>query len=261
MGINVNRAALVHAAKDMNAVLKMDPPIATKGKSDEEVLDIVKKYAQGWDETTNELVAENAVTRDDNLDADTFKTLELIGAIPKLQKTEKPAKKSTNVEEEVKGKMSASKSSHIRGKGIRFSTFDEFKKKMKEVDITDNKTALATRMDKMLLDGGKQGELIERARELGLPSIMSHASYRSTRGFDYKDTRKDENDDNGIIKIIGYEPTKCGRASTLTVKKLPKGGKHEKKATKKTNVAESVKAKTEKVAKKVTKKTEKDDEE
>lgn len=245
--VKVERKALVHAAKDMNEVMGLNPKIRckdTEGEpiADKEIADKIVKAAKGFNEKKNKFVDDDAASRtDDNLDDETWETLELLGAVePVAKKSAKKAKKAADededepkgkksgksVKESLKGAKDEPKGGSTRGAGVRAKTFKELKASLEEYDGD----TITTLLNKLLLTKQTLGEHIAQAKkEFNYTgSLASHIKYcYEALGYDFIDKRKHKSDEDGIVQLIGMSPDEAKKRT------LEMGVKEEKPKSKK----------------------------
>lgn len=256
--VKIDRKALVSAAKDMNTTLGLNPKIKFKDdkgepRTDKAIADDVAKYAKGFDDETGKYVKDNAVSREsDDLQDGTWEVLELLGAVAKVEKPEPKKGKSKKEEKTGIAKKGLDKEDKkLKQSGVRAAGRlpKDFKSLKTALEAVDKNAAIARQFDKLLLTKQTLGEHLKAAAKLGGNlSLITHLRYRyEISGFDFKDTRKFQSDEDGIIQLIGLDADVNAANPRKSDLPASKGGKAEKP--------------TKKAGKKATKEVDEDDEE
>lgn len=260
----LERADLVHVIKALNQGLQLKPAIKTKVGdtfvADDELKKIIIKIAKGYDEKTGKYVEADAVTRTNvELDVKTWAVLDCLLAT----KADKKADKKTDKASADKGKTALKspetkeirKPREVRSAG-RFPT--EFKALKKHLEAMTGEVSLAREYDRQLLTKATLAEHLAMAEKIqkkhGVTrSIIPHIKWRvENDGWLFKDTRKFQHDENGIVQLIGSDPAQAKKVKF----DMPLKGSSPKKAEKSptaTKVAPKAE-KSEKVAPKAEKK-------
>ena len=243
------RKALVHAAKNMNEVLGLNPKIRTKVDDElvpeKEIAAAIVKAANGWNEKKGKFIAADAVSRDnDDLSEETWEVLEQLGAVEPVKSGKKDGGKKSkkdddedeapkgkkSVKESLKGSKDEPKGSSTRGAGLRAT---DFKTLRKSLEAYEGET-VTTLLNKLLLTKQTLGEHIAQAKkEFGYTgSLPSHIKYcYEALGYDFIDKRKHKSDADGIVQLIGMSPDEAKkRTLELGTKEdaEPKGKKSKK---------------------------------
>jgi hypothetical protein len=262
------RKDLVLAVKDLNTQLALDPKIKTKdGEAFVPEATIIKdliKYAKGFDDETGKFDKSCAVSKERTKLSDaTWAVLEAIGALGSAE--EKPVKKG-KVEEKPAKKGNTF--SDMKKEGTKVATPKkprtggrlpmDFKAMKKMLEESTESLSLARSFDKVLLTKRTLGEQIAEAdkicKKLNIQrSIVAHIKWRiENDGWLFKDTRKHQHDESGIVYVTDVDPKLVGKAKLdMPLRALAKD------APKAKAKAEATKVAPKKVEKKADKKAEK----
>lgn len=267
MSKKLERADLVHTVKALNTALKLNPPLRTKKGdvfvAEDDIKEMIVKTVKGWDEEKKAFVKANAVNRDDvKLDDKSWEVIDILTA--KGKKEEKPAKKGEKSESPLKSpnkekSLRAPKEARSAG---RFPT--EWEALKAHIDGLQGNVSLARDYDKQLAVKCTLAEHLKAAEKIqkthGVQrSIIPHIKWRiENDGWLFKDTRKFQHDEDGIVCLIGCDPSrakKCKfdmplKASAPAKKeKKQEAPKVEKKADKKSEKNEKAEKSDKKVSK------------